>query len=75
MAIKLPTYNYIEANNLKGLQPGFVIAQNSNVDVTLLKDGMFDDSADSETLEYVFNLDTKTMQEIKKYNKNSNYYD
>lgn len=40
-----------------------------------LKDGMFDDSADSETLEYVFNLDTKTMQEIKKYNKNSNYYD
>lgn len=40
-----------------------------------LKDGMFDDSSDSETLEYVFNLDTKTMQEIKKYNKNSNYYD
>lgn len=40
-----------------------------------IKDGMFDDSADSETLEYVFNLDTKTMQEIKKYNKNSNYYD
>lgn len=40
-----------------------------------LRDGMFDDSADSETLEYVFNLDTKTMQEIKKYNKNSNYYD
>lgn len=40
-----------------------------------LKDGTFDDSADSETLEYVFNLDTKTMQEIKKYNKNSNYYD
>ena len=40
-----------------------------------IKDGTFDDSADSETLEYVFNLDTKTMQEIKKYNKNSNYYD
>ncbi|MDO4341297.1 MAG: hypothetical protein Q4C44_00955 [bacterium] len=40
-----------------------------------LKDGMFDDTPDSETLEYVFNLDTKTMQEIKKYNKNSNYYD
>ena len=40
-----------------------------------LKDGMFDDSADSETLEYVFNLDTKTMQEIKKYNKSTNYYD
>lgn len=42
MAIKLPEYNYIEANNLKGLQPGFVVAQNSNVDVTLLKDGMFE---------------------------------
>lgn len=42
MAIKLPTYNYIEANNLKGLQPGFVIAQNSNVDATLLTDGMFE---------------------------------
>ena len=40
-----------------------------------LKDGTFDDSADSETLEYVFNLDTKTMQEIKKYNKSTNYYD
>lgn len=23
----LPTYNYIEPNNLKGLQPGFVVAQ------------------------------------------------
>lgn len=42
MAIKLPKYDYIEANNLKGLQPGFVIAQNSNVDATLLKDGMFE---------------------------------
>lgn len=42
MAIKLPTYNYIEANNLKGLQPGFVVAQNSNVDAALLKDGMFE---------------------------------
>lgn len=42
MAIKLPTYNYIEANNLKGLQPGFVVAQNSDVAVALLKDGMFE---------------------------------
>ena len=38
----LPKYNYIEANNLKGLQPGFVVAQNNNVDVALLKDGMFE---------------------------------
>ena len=43
MAIKLPTYNYIEANNLKGLQPGFVVAQNDNVDEALLtEDGMFE---------------------------------
>lgn len=43
MAIQLPTYNYIEANNLKGLQPGFVVAQNSDVDTSLLTtDGMFE---------------------------------
>ena len=35
----LPTFNYIEPNNLKGLQPGFVVAQNSNVDASLLKEG------------------------------------
>lgn len=34
----LPTFNYIEPNNLKGLQPGFVVAQNGNVDASLLKE-------------------------------------
>lgn len=51
------------------------VAAESRIKQIGLRDGMFDDSSDSETLEYVFNLDTKTMQEIKKYNKNSNYYD
>lgn len=37
----LPKFNYIEPNNLKGLQPGFVVAQNDNVDAGLLKDGKF----------------------------------
>lgn len=32
----LPKFNYIEPNNLKGLQPGFVVAQVENVDTTLL---------------------------------------
>ena len=41
MAIKLKEYAYIEANNLKGLQPGFVIAQEDRVDSALLTDGMF----------------------------------
>ena len=27
----LPTFNYVEPNNLKGLQPGFVVAQESRV--------------------------------------------
>lgn len=42
MAIKLKEYAYIEANNLKGLQPGFVIAQEDRVASGLLtEDGMF----------------------------------
>lgn len=42
MAIKLKEYAYIEANNLKGLQPGFVIAQEDRVAGDLLtEDGMF----------------------------------
>ena len=32
----LPTFNYIEPNNLKGLQPGFVVAQVDNVKSDLL---------------------------------------
>ena len=35
----LPTFNYIEPNNLKGLQPGFVVAQTSKVDTALLETG------------------------------------
>ena len=42
MAIKLKEYAYIEANNLKGLQPGFVIAQEDRVASGLLTDGMFE---------------------------------
>lgn len=41
----LPTYHQIEANNLKGLQPGFVVAQMEiapSAEADLLKDGMFE---------------------------------
>ena len=38
----LPKFNYIEPNNLKGLQPGFVVAQVENVDESLLKNGMLE---------------------------------
>lgn len=38
----LPKFNYIEPNNLKGLQPGFVVAQEARVDEDLLKNGMFE---------------------------------
>ncbi len=41
----LPTYHQIEANNLKGLQPGFVVAQMEiaeSAKADLLKDGMFE---------------------------------
>ena len=35
----LPVYNFIEPNNLKGLQPGFVVAQMEvKEDCSLLKD-------------------------------------
>ena len=37
----LPTFNYIEPNNLKGLQAGLVVAQVDNVAAGLLKDGKF----------------------------------
>ena len=37
----LPKFNYIEPNNLKGLLPGFVVAQEDRVDGELLKDGKF----------------------------------
>lgn len=33
----LPTFNYVEPNNLKGLQPGFVVAQEDRV-ASSLKD-------------------------------------
>lgn len=42
---RLPTYHQIEANNLKGLQPGFVVAQMDIAETAkadLLKDGMFE---------------------------------
>lgn len=35
----LRTFNYIEPNNLKGLQPGFVVAQESRVASGLLVEG------------------------------------
>ena len=38
----LPKFNYIEPNNLKGLLPGFVVAQEERVAEGLLKDGMFE---------------------------------
>ena len=38
----LPKFNYIEPNNLKGLQPGFVVAQEERVAEVLLKNGMFE---------------------------------
>ena len=38
----LPKFNYIEPNNLKGLQPGFVVAQEERVAGELLKNGMFE---------------------------------
>ena len=38
----LPKFDYIEPNNLKGLQPGFVVAQEDRVAEGLLKDGMFE---------------------------------
>lgn len=38
----LPKFNYIEPNNLKGLQPGFVVAQVEKVDGTLLQEGMLE---------------------------------
>ena len=34
----LPKFNYIEPNNLKGLQPGFVVAQESRVADALLNE-------------------------------------
>ena len=37
----LPVFRYIEPNNLKGLQPGFVVAQMEDVAEELLKDGKF----------------------------------
>lgn len=37
----LPKFNYIEPNNLKGLQPGFVVAQEERVAAELLKDDKF----------------------------------
>ncbi len=42
---KLPTYHQVEANNLKGLQAGFVVAQMDIAETAktaLLKDGMFE---------------------------------
>ena len=38
----LPKFNYIEPNNLKGLQPGFVVAQEDRVAEELLKGDMFE---------------------------------
>lgn len=38
----LPKFNYIEPNNLKGLQPGFVVAQEERVAAELLKGDMFE---------------------------------
>ena len=38
----LPKFRYIEPNNLKGLQPGFVVAQEERVAEGLLKNGMFE---------------------------------
>lgn len=38
----LPTFNYIEPNNLKGLQPGFVVAQVEDVDSSLLTNGVME---------------------------------
>ena len=38
----LPKFNYIEPNNLKGLQPGFVVAQEERIDSSLLTNGMFE---------------------------------
>ena len=37
----LPTFNYIEPNNLKGLQPGFVVAQMDVADKSLLTKEVF----------------------------------
>lgn len=37
----LPMFNYIEPNNLKGLLPGFVVAQEERVAADLLKDEKF----------------------------------
>ena len=40
----LPTFNYIEVNNLKGIHPGFVVAQMEvaeSAKTTLLKDNKF----------------------------------
>ena len=39
---RLAKFDYIEPNNLKGLQPGFVVAQEDKVDASLLKEGMFE---------------------------------
>lgn len=43
---RLPKYHQVEANNLKGLQPGFVVAQmeiaSSAEDDLLSEDGMFE---------------------------------
>lgn len=42
----LPKFKYIEPNNLKGLQPGFVVAQVEDVDASLLDEkGMFANGA------------------------------
>ena len=38
----LPKFKYIEPNNLKGLQPGFVVAQVEDVDSSLLINGMME---------------------------------
>lgn len=41
---RLPVYHQIEANNLKGLQPGFVVAQMEMdpAEKSIVKDGMFE---------------------------------
>ena len=58
---RLAKFDYIEPNNLKGLQPGFVVAQEDKIDASLLKEGMFENGKicklTKEPLNTIYNSD------------------
>lgn len=58
-SISIKTYDFIEPNNLKGLQPGFVVAQANPAGVTFVN-GKFDATQATETFTDAFGV-TRTV--------------